>query len=322
MDGTACVRAYAVLIMRKDCEIMEEKKVTMTKDQIIMELMELLKQNSKEKQANEIYELSAYVESLENKLDAMTSEFMRMSKELSELKMLNASPTIRESLVVSMQKANSRIHDMREGISEIKTRMRVRANEICVEFKKKGKEALNNVSEFFGIREKLETMRDNFMDGIKKTENTLARIEGFEEGIKAANHQLANSFRVLAGKETKKNEDEVYFKNDSSLMLKPWEWQRKVYQSMVQSLNKSIEKVDALSTDVQVQKMMRQWDEIYSRSHDEIALGASEDMALVSEKGREYGADQFEEYMKKQGEKKVGAKNGDVGRVKENVMKR
>ena len=190
---------------------MEEKKVTMTKDQIIMELMELLKQNSKEKQANEIYELSAYVESLENKIDAMTSEFMRMSKELSELKMLNASPIIRESLVVSMQKANSRIYDMREKITEIKTDMRERANEICVEFKKKGKEALNKVSEFFGIREKLETLRDNLMDGIKETENTLARIEGFEEGIKAANHQLANRFRVLAGKEAKKNEDKGLF---------------------------------------------------------------------------------------------------------------
>ena len=301
---------------------MEEKKVTMTKDQIIMELMELLKQNSKEKQANEIYELSAYVESLENKIDAMTSEFMRMSKELSELKMLNASPIIRESLVVSMQKANSRIYDMREKITEIKTDMRERANEICVEFKKKGKEALNKVSEFFGIREKLETLRDNLMDGIKETENTLARIEGFEEGIKAANHQLANSFRVLAGKEAKKNEDKVYFKNDSSLMRKPWEWQKKVYQSMVQSLNKSIEKVDALSTDVQVQKMMRQWDEIYSKSHDEMVLGATEDIALVSEKGHEYGADKFEEYMAKQGEKKVGEKSVDVERVKENVIKR
>ena len=301
---------------------MEQKKVTMTKDQIIIELMELLKQNSREKQASEIYELSAYVESLENKLDAMTSEFMRMSKELSELKMLNASPTIRESLVISMQKANIRIHDMRERITEIKTDMRERANEICVEFKKKGKEAFNKVSEFFGIKEKLETMRDNLREGIKETENTLARIEGFEEGIKAANHQLANSFRVLAGKEAKKNENEVYFKNDSSLMRKPWEWQKKVYQSMVQSLDKSIEKVDALSADVQVQKMMRKWDEIYDKSHDEMALGASGDTALVSEKGHEYGADQFEEYLEKQGKKEVGKKLSETGKVKENELRR
>ena len=301
---------------------MEQKKVTMTKDQIIVELMELLKQNSREKQANEIYELSAYVESLENKLDVMTSEYVRMSKELSKLKMLNASPTIREPLVVSMQKANSRIRDMRERITEIKTDMRRSAGAICVEFKKKGKEALNKVSEFFGIKEKLETMRDSLREGIKETESTLARIEGFEEGIKAANHQLANSFRVLAGKDAKKNENEVYFKNDSSLMRKPWEWQRKVYQSMVQSLNKSIEKVDALSTDVQVQKMRRQWGEIYSKSHDEMAFDKQDNIVLVSEKGHEYGADKFEEYLEKQEKHIVGEHEATVKKVMESDLRR
>ena len=217
----------------------------------------MLKQNSREKQANEIYELSAYVESLENKLDVMTSEYVRMSKELSKLKMLNASPTIREPLV-----------------------------------------------------------------GIKETENTLARIEGFEEGIKAANHQLVNSFLVLAGKESKKNENEVYSKNDSSLMRKPWEWQRKVYQSMVQSLNKSIEKVDALSTDVQVQKMRRQWGEIYSKSHDEMAFDKQDNIVLVSEKGHEYGADKFEEYLEKQEKHIVGEHEATVKKVMENDLRR
>ena len=91
---------------------------------------------------------------------------------------------------------------------------------------------------------------------------------------------------------------------------------------MVQSLNKSIEKVDALSTDVQVQKMMRQWDEIYSRSHDEMALGASKDIALVSEKGREYGADKFEEYMEKQGKKETEKNIAQMEKMKENELAR
>ena len=116
--------------------------------------------------------------------------------------------------------------------------------------------------------------------------------------------------------------DKVYFKNDSSLMRKPWEWQKKVYQSMVQSLNKSIEKVDALSTDVQVQKMMRQWDEIYSKSHDEMVLGATEDIALVSEKGHEYGADKFEEYLEKQDKHIIDEHEDTVKKVMENDLRR
>ena len=50
---------------------MGEKKKTMTKDEIIMELMELLKENGKAKQAAEVFECAAYVDMLENKLEKL-----------------------------------------------------------------------------------------------------------------------------------------------------------------------------------------------------------------------------------------------------------
>ena len=53
---------------------MEEKKKSMTKDEMIMELMELLKANGRPKQAADVFESSAYVDMLESKLDQMTNE--------------------------------------------------------------------------------------------------------------------------------------------------------------------------------------------------------------------------------------------------------
>lgn len=41
----------------------------------------------------------------------------------------------------------------------------------------------------------------NVREGIVETDQTLASIDGFGEGMRMANQQLANSFRVLAGKE-------------------------------------------------------------------------------------------------------------------------
>lgn len=65
---------------------MEEMvKTSMTKDEIIMELMELLKQNDRKKQAGEVFEMSAYVDMLENKLDQMTHELVEMRKELHQV---------------------------------------------------------------------------------------------------------------------------------------------------------------------------------------------------------------------------------------------
>lgn len=53
------------------------------------------------------------------------------------------------------------------------------ASEIITEFKKKGKEALNKVSEFFGVKKKLEKIRDKVREGIVDTDITLARIDEF-----------------------------------------------------------------------------------------------------------------------------------------------
>ena len=62
--------------------IMEEKRKSMTKDEMIMELMELLKANGRPKQAADVFESSAYVDMLESKLYQMTNELVQMRKEL------------------------------------------------------------------------------------------------------------------------------------------------------------------------------------------------------------------------------------------------
>lgn len=62
---------------------MEEKKKSMTKDEMIMELMELLKADGRPKQAADVFESAAYVDMLESKLDQMTNELVQMRKEIA-----------------------------------------------------------------------------------------------------------------------------------------------------------------------------------------------------------------------------------------------
>ena len=50
------------------------EKSTLLKDEMIMELFELFKQNSMPKEANHTFELCAYIDSLEKKLDSMTEQ--------------------------------------------------------------------------------------------------------------------------------------------------------------------------------------------------------------------------------------------------------
>ena len=122
---------------------MEEMvKTSMTKDEIIMELMELLKQNDRKKQAGEVFEMSAYVDMLENKLDQMTHELVEMRKELREMKEEQASKTLKETLSEMVDRAEKRCDEMKQKLFEVKEDMKEKATEIITEFKKKGKEAL------------------------------------------------------------------------------------------------------------------------------------------------------------------------------------
>ena len=279
---------------------MEEKKKSMTKDEMIMELMELLKANGRPKQAADVFESAAYVDMLESKLDQMTNELVQMRKELQEMKEQQASKSLKETLSEMVDRAQARCQQMKEKLFEVKEEMHNKASEIVKSVKQKGKEALNRVSEFFGVKKKLESIRENVREGIVETDQTLARIDGFGEGMRMANEQLANSFRVLAGKEQVDYSKKEYAQSNVAVIRKPWEWQKKVYQNLELHLDAAIDKVDNLAKDVGLQRMEKKWDELYEQTHQESETASiqSQPVALVSEKEYEYGADAFEIYMK------------------------
>ena len=279
---------------------MEEKKKSMTKDEMIMELMELLKANGRPKQAADVFESAAYVDMLESKLDQVTNELVQMRKELQEMKEQQASKSLKETLSEMIDRAQARCRQMKEKLLEVKEEMHNKAAEIVKAVKQKGKEALNKVSKFFGVKKKLESIRENVREGIVETDQTLARIDGFGEGMRMANEQLANSFRVLAGKEQVDYSKKEYAQSNVAVIRKPWEWQKKVYQNLELHLDAAIDKVDNLAKDVEIQKMEKKWDELYEQTHQESIVDAiqPQHVALVSEKEYEYGADAFEIYMK------------------------
>ena len=246
-----------------------------------------------------MFESAAYVDMLESKLDQMTNELVQMRKELQEMKEQQASKSLKETLSEMIDRAQARCQQMKEKLFEVKEEMHNKAAEIVKAVKQKGKEALNRVSEFFGVKKKLESIRENVREGIVETDQTLARIDGFGEGMRMANEQLANSFRVLAGKEQVDYSKKEYAQSNVAVIRKPWEWQKKVYQNLELHLDAAIDKVDNLSKDVEIQKMEKKWDELYEQIHQESKETAQpQELSMVSEPKYEYGAEVFEAYMK------------------------
>lgn len=57
----------------------------MTQDEIVIELINLLKQNQMTDKANDLFETAGYIDSLQGKLDQVMEELVTVKKQLSEI---------------------------------------------------------------------------------------------------------------------------------------------------------------------------------------------------------------------------------------------
>ena len=96
------------------------KKKTLTKDEIIQELMDMLKQNNLQSQSNDVFEICSYVDGLEKKLDSMTEELSQVREKIKEMQ----EDTILNNLKVQIQESAVKLQttctNMKEQLFTVK----------------------------------------------------------------------------------------------------------------------------------------------------------------------------------------------------------
>ena len=117
----------------------ETTKASMTKDEMIMELIELLKSNDRGRQAGDVFEMTAYIDIIGNCLDQMTQEINQMRKEMQAMRDEQVSKSLKEVLSDVVGKAQSRCNEMKQKLFEAKNDMETKAAEIVGDFRQKGK---------------------------------------------------------------------------------------------------------------------------------------------------------------------------------------
>ena len=156
--------------------------------------------------ANDIFETASYVDMIERKLDDVTNELAEVRKQLQELQDKTMGDSIKKYISDLVAKAENRIIEMKATHTEVKDNMKAKATEIVQAVRWKGRETLNKVSEFVGIRDKIKSMREKLKDGIIDTDKTIAKIDAFGAGMRNAGQMVANTFRTFADKEIRKGE--------------------------------------------------------------------------------------------------------------------
>ena len=265
-------------------------KSEITKDEMIIELMNLLKQNNMSKDANETFELCAYIDSLEKKLDAMTKELINVKTQIRDMQEDTVLNNLKSQVQTSTEKLQVACTNMKDQLLVVKENIHTKAVDIINDVKRRGKEALNRVSELIGIKSKLVNIRENVKKSQQEVSRTISKIEEFGAGIREANQKIANTFRTFADKETVDYSMAERKYSKTELIKKPFLAKKKILIGMELRLDAAIDKVDNLSRDVEINQMMKQYDAAMQQPHENLAKVT----ALVAEPEQKYGAEMFE----------------------------
>ena len=227
---------------------------TLTNEDVIRELLELLKKNAMKEQANDVFEICSYVDGLEKKIDSMTEELTNMQNQIKEMQEDTLVNNAKKALSEARERLNTRCEQIKSQVLEVKAQVKSTAKSIVDEAKAKGRTALYRVSEFLGIKKRLLDIRENVRGTIKTTDTDIAKTALLAKGFREAGQTAANAFRTFADKPEVDYSQKEQKHPISKAVLAPMKAVRKLFVSMELHLDASIDKLDNLAMNVQLDK--------------------------------------------------------------------
>ena len=270
------------------------ENVELTKEQKIVELIELLRRNNMQEAANNIFEMAAYVDVMENKMNTVLEELTAVKDQLRKMEEREAEKGLKQSLNRAVNKLEQDCQAMKEKLLEVKEEIKAKAGEIVTAAKQKGKAALNRVSEFLGIKGKLENIRQSVQESIADVDKTIGKIDAFGMGMREAGQKIANTFRTFADKPEKEYGEKKFSKTE--LVKKPFQAKRKLLSGILNCADAAIEKTEQLAAEVRQYQTDKAERETGSFANVE-AVNPVE-LARVAEPEFQYGAEAFEAHQK------------------------
>ena len=241
------------LIGQTASEFLEAGK-TLTNEEVIRELLELLKKNAMKEQANDVFEICSYVDGLEKKIDSMTEELTNMQNQIKEMQEDTLVNNAKKALSEAQERLNTRREQIKSQVLEVKAQVKSTAKSVVDEGKAKGRTALYRVSEFLGIKKRLLDIRENVRGAIKTTDKDIAKTALLAKEFREAGQTAANAFRTFADKPEVDYSQKEQKHPITKAVLAPMKAVKKMLVSMKLHLDASIDKLDNLAMNVQLDK--------------------------------------------------------------------
>ena len=230
---------------------------TLTNEEVIRELLKLLKKNTMKEQANDVFEICSYVDGLEKKIDSMMEELTNMQNQIKEMQEDTLVNNAKKALSEAQERLNTRCEQIKSQVLEVKEQVKSTAKSIVDEAKAKGRTALYRVSEFLAIKKRLLDIRENVRGAIKTTDKDIAKTALLTKGFREAGQTAANAFRTFADKPEVDYSQKEQKHPITKAVLAPMKAVRKLFVSMELHLDASIDKLYNLAMNVQLDKEKR-----------------------------------------------------------------
>ena len=278
---------------------------TLTNEEVIRELLELLKKNAMKEQANDVFEICSYVDGLEKKIDSMTEELTNMQNQIKEMQEDTLVNNAKKALSEAQERLNTRREQIKSQVLEVKAQVKSTAKSIVDEAKEKGRSALYRVSEFLEIKKRLLDIRENVRGAIKTTDKDIAKTALLAKGFREAGQTVANAFRTFADKPEVDYSQKEQKHPITKAVLAPMKAVKKMLVTMELHLDASIDKLDNLAMNVQLDKE-KHMENAKAQEQTEPEMAEAERVEaeivyspMVAEPQEyQYNADAFENYLR------------------------
>ena len=278
---------------------------TLTNEEVIRELLELLKKNAMKEQANDVFEICSYVDGLEKKIDSMTEELTNMQNQIKEMHEDTLVNNAKKALSEAQERLNARCEQIKSQVLEVKAQVKSTAKSIVDEAKAKGRAALYRVSEFLEIKKKLLDIRENVRGAIKTTDKDIAKTALLAKGFREAGQTAANAFRTFADKPEVDYSQKEQKHPITKAVLAPMKAVKKMLVTMELHLDASIDKLDNLAMNVQIDKEKHMENaKVQEQTEPERAEAERVEAEIVyspmvaEPQEYQYNADAFENYLR------------------------
>lgn len=211
------------------------------------ELIKILKDNGRPNEAVTVFAMASYIKEIQSKMDIVMQEITIVKEQLDDVQK-NQPKQLGEYLSQVTQQMEDQYQEMKVELTEIKTDIKKEASGIVSLFKEKGKKALNNVSEFLKIGEKLEKFRENTIDAIGNVSRTIEKIDAFGSDMREGEKYISNAFRTITGWPEKEQDNKKFSKTE--LFKKPFVAKKNCLEEILEFTENAISKCELLSSQI------------------------------------------------------------------------